>query len=132
MDISLNRAKWILGKKAGCKDIEIKVALETNKPKGHLVKPGPHVIVRYVLAQENGFIPGKDNRGKIAWIWEVRVGNLKDSHFNCSNTDGDSGKTAVINASGMDSLNIVYCDLDHCPLPKKGQSFENLKKIFGG
>lgn len=99
------------------KDVEIKVALENNKPKGHLVKPGPHVTLRYVLADERSvYTRGKENRGVVPWIWEVRVGELLDSHFNFSNTEGDSGKTAVINAAGMNALNVVYLDRDRCPL----------------
>lgn len=98
-------------------DIEIKVALENNKPKGHLVKPGPHITVRYVLAAEDGvYTRGKDNRGVVPWIWEVRIGELEAQHFNFSNTEGDSGKTAVINAAGMAALSVVYFDRARCPL----------------
>lgn len=100
----------------GARDIEIKVALENNQPKGHLVKPGPHITVRYVLAAEDGtYTRGKENRGVVPWIWEVRIGELEKGHFNFSNTEGDSGKTAVINATGMRSLKIVYLDRDRCP-----------------
>ncbi len=99
------------------RDVEIKVALENNKPKGHLVKPGPHITVRYVLAHTDGtYTRGKENRGVVPWIWEVRVGELEAQHFNFSNTEGDSGKTAVINAAGMNALSIVYLDRARCPL----------------
>lgn len=98
-------------------DVEIKVALENNKPKGHLVKPGPHITVRYILADEGGlYRRGKANRGVVPWIWEVRIGELEEKHFNFSNTEGDSGKTAVINAAGMAALNVVYFDRARCPL----------------
>jgi hypothetical protein len=98
-------------------DIEIKVALESNKPKGHLIKPGPHITVRYVLVCEAGiYTRGKQNRGVMPWIWEVRVGELAEGHFNFSNTEGDSGKTAVINAAGMDNLKVIYFDPTRCPL----------------
>ena len=94
-------------------DIEIKVALETNNPKGHLIKPGPHLTVRYVLAAaEAGYVRGRDNRGDIVWIWEVRAGVLEEAHFGFSNTPGDSGKTAVINAAGMAAMVPVFVDLD--------------------
>jgi hypothetical protein len=98
-------------------DVEIKVALENNKPKGHLVKPGPHITVRYVLADERGqYTRGKENRGPVPYIWEVRIGELEEGHFNFSNTEGDSGKTAVINAAGMNALKVVYFDRARCPL----------------
>jgi hypothetical protein len=101
------------------RDIEIKVALETNKPKGHLVKPGPHITVRYVLAHEKGiYTRGKQYRGVIPYIWEVRIGELENGHFNFSNTEGDSGKTAVINAAGMNALSVVYFDKARCPLSR--------------
>jgi hypothetical protein len=38
------------------KDIEIKIALEINKPKGHVVKVGYYLICRYVLVSEDGHI----------------------------------------------------------------------------
>lgn len=99
------------------RNVEIKVALENNKPKGHLVKPGPHITVRYVLANEDGrYTRGKENRGVVPWIWEVRIGELESQHFNFSNTEGDSGKTAVINAAGMNALAVVYFDRTRCPL----------------
>ena len=98
------------------RDLEIKVALETNKPKGHLIKPGPHLIVRYILAKENGaYIRGRKLRGDVVWIWEVKVGSLEPAHFSFSNTQGDSGKTAVINAEGMKSLVPVFIDPVRCP-----------------
>lgn len=111
----------LLGIGKGCRDIEIKVSLEGNKPKGHLVKPGPHLTVRYVLGSADGaYIRGKENRGDVVWIWEVRVGALGPDHFSCSNTEGDSGKTAVINAKGMEALDLIYCDIVHSPLSSKG------------
>ena len=111
----------------GTSDIEIKVALERNNPKGHLIKPGPHLCVRYVLADEDGtYKPGSANRGDVPWIWEVRVGHLEEMHFNFSNTEGDSGKTAVINASGMDALAPVFIDLARCPHSQNGKIYATL------
>jgi hypothetical protein len=122
----------LLGSAPGCKDIEIKVALEKNSPKGHLIKPGPHLTLRYVLADESGnYQRGKENRGNVAWIWEVRVGYLTDGHFNVSNTDGDSGKTAVINAAGLNALKVVYCDMDRCPLPPSGAAYREAAATVG-
>lgn len=110
----------LLCTKEGCGDLEIKVALETNKPKGHLVKPGPHMICRYVLGRGDGeYTPGKETRGDVVWIWEIRAGILREGDFNESNTPGDSGKTAVINAAGMSQLHPVFCSLAHFPAGKK-------------
>jgi hypothetical protein len=114
----------------GPTNIEIKVALENNSPKGHLIKPGPHITIRYVLGSPSGYKRGKENRGNVAWIWEVRVGNLREEHFNFSNTSGDSGKTAVVNASGLRSLDVIYCDFNRIPLSKKGKLYKNMKKLF--
>lgn len=121
----------LLGIGKGCADIEIKVALETNKPKGHLVKAGSYLTVRYVLgAQSGAYSRGKQNRGAVVWIWEVRLGSLDRSHFNFSNTEGDSGKTAVINARGMSVLGIVYCDLDRTPLSPEGRLYAELASLY--
>ena len=120
----------LLARSSNAKDIEIKVALETNKPKGHLVKPGPHLTVRYVLGDENGkYVRGTDNRGHVVWIWEIRVGNLEECHFSFSNTKGDSGKTAVINSSGMDALFPVFLDLPKCPYSPIGPVVRSLTKL---
>jgi hypothetical protein len=117
----------LLGSAPGCPNVEIKVALENNKPKGHLIKPGAHITVHYVLGDPTGaFLRGKENRGTVPWIWQVRAGWLRANHFSVSNTDGDSGKTAVINAAGMDALQIVYADLDRCPLARSGKAYAAL------
>jgi hypothetical protein len=100
------------------RNIEIKVALEDNQPKGHLAKPGWHLTCHYVLCSADGsFRCGVENRGCVPWIWLLRFGYLKESHFNLSNTEGDSGKTAVVNAQGMMNLEPVYFDPNLCPLP---------------
>ena len=75
--------------------LEIKVALETNRPKGHLPKRGHYLTFRYVLGDENGnYEIGK--RKNVIWVWEAKYGYLRDADFSISNTEGDSGKTAVV------------------------------------
>ena len=97
-------------------DIEVKVALETNKPKGHLIKTGRYLTCRYVLCDEDGSAQfDTANRGTVPWIWEVRCGVLERRHFSVSNTAGDSGKTAVVNKEGMDALKVVYLDGERLP-----------------
>ena len=105
-------------------NIEIKMALEANKPKGHLAKPGQYITCRYVLCGKGGsFTFDKSNRGVTPYIWELRCGYLEESHFNNSNTEGDSGKTAVVNADGMKALKVIYVDLDRAPLAKRGRIY---------
>lgn len=90
-------------------EIEIKTALEKNKPKGHLPKPGVYLTFRYVLANREGhYLRGRDNRGEAAWIWEVRLGELRIEDFALSNTPGDSGKTAVIRTEAFNRMTRVY------------------------
>ena len=89
--------------------LEIKVALETNKPKGHLPKPGTYLTFRYVLCgKDGGFSRGRDHRGDTAYIWEVKVGVLTKDDFDLSNTAGDSGKTAVVKTVSFDEMALVY------------------------
>lgn len=112
-------------------DIELKMALETNQPKGHLAKEGYYLTCRYVLCQSDGtLIIGKENRGTVPYIWEIRCGYLEDEHFNLSNTAGDSGKTAVVNAKGMESLQVVYCDLVRAPLSPRGKLYKSYEKLL--
>ena len=90
-------------------NIEVKIALDTNKPKGHLPKAGTYITFRYVLATKDGkFLRGKVNRGDTVYLWEGRVGMLSESDFSVSNTEGDSGKTAVITTKALDGMRVFY------------------------
>lgn len=93
--------------------LEIKVALSTNKPKGHLAKPGKYLTFRYVLTTAKGF--DRNQRGDVVTIWEARGGVLTEGDFSLSNTPGDSGKTAVITTSAFRKLSLVYFDKTVCP-----------------
>jgi transcriptional regulator with XRE-family HTH domain len=97
--------------------LEIKIALEGNMPKGHLPKPGAHLIFRYVLAERDGTY-SRGHRGNVVWIWEARLGELSEDDFNTSNTPGDSGKTAVVRAAALYQLTCVYYDRRFCPLAR--------------
>lgn len=93
----------------GAVNLELKVALEKNKPKGHLPKAGTYITFRYVLGTKSGeYVKGKDQRGDTVWIWEVKVGELTENDFSCSNTEGDSGKTAVIKTEVHNNMSLVY------------------------
>jgi hypothetical protein len=113
-----------------CKDFEIKVALETNKPKGHLPKPGPHLTVHYVLGDSEGrYTRGKKTRGDVVWIWAVRVGELELADFQVSNTPGDSGKTAVLSAAALAKLSPVFVSIEHCPHPVSGKNYREMELL---
>jgi len=121
----------LLADRLDAANTEIKVALEDNKPKGHLAKPGFHLTCRYVLADSSGnYVRGVTNRGAVVWIWELRAGRLELEHFNLSNTPGDSGKTAVVNALGMEQLQVVYCDLAFFPGSRSGRIFRQYEALF--
>lgn len=121
----------LLAQQRDAHDIEIKVALENNKPKGHLAKPGYYLTYRYVLCDSSGsFALGGSQRGDVAYVWEARFGYLEHSHFNISNTQGDSGKTAVVNADGMNRLAVVYCDLERCPYSKNSRLYQSYERLF--
>lgn len=98
------------------KNLEIKMALETNRPKGHLPKAGKYITFRYILADKYGnFKKGKTCRGDTVWIWEVKIGELKEEDFACSNTAGDSGKTAIIRSEVFNNMHLVYYNENHSP-----------------
>lgn len=91
--------------------IEIKTALETNPPKGHQPKEGYYITYRYVLTDEEGmYLKGTENRGDTVTIWEVKFGYLSSTDFSCSNTEGDSGKTAVIKTGSFNKMRLLYFD----------------------
>lgn len=103
----------------GGEHIEIKTALESNKPKGHLSKAGHYLTFRYVLGGPDGsFTPGKEHRGDVVCFWEVRFGHLTEADFDESNTPGDSGKTAVVKTSVLKAMERVYFDPRYFPLTR--------------
>ena len=115
----------LLPLKAPAVDVELKMALESNKPKGHLPKAGVYITFRYVLGDREGnFIRGKENRGNTAWLWEVKVGYIREDDFAISNTTGDSGKTAVIKTDVHNKMPLVYYDPRFLPYsPRKGGTY---------
>jgi hypothetical protein len=113
----------ILANSTNSKDIEIKISLEKNIPKGHLAKEGYYLTCQYVLVNDSfNFNPLE--RGEIVEIWEARFGYLEEKHFNLSNTPGDSGKTAYINKEGIEELKIIYVNLNICPYKKNSTIFK--------
>lgn len=115
--------------------VEIKMALNMNTPKGHLAKEGHYLTCRYLLIDDEGnSCIKKEDRPQAVRpvIWEVRTGYLTEDHFNISNTAGDSGKTAVINAAGMAALKVVYVDLEMVPGARRGARYSAYQSLFEG
>ncbi|WP_080506065.1 helix-turn-helix domain-containing protein [Halorubrum sp. BV1] len=109
--------------------IEIKVAMETYMPKGHLPKPGMYIAIRYVLAdRDKNYQCGE--RKDTAWIWEVRMGKIEADQFNKSDTEGDSGKTATFSAEALWNFDCVYLDPDLIPYSRYKDK-EALSKVQG-
>lgn len=91
--------------------IEIKTALLKNSPKGHQPKPGYYLTYRYCLTDNNGKrLVGHEDEWDTVTIWEVKFGYLNKEDFGCSNTTGDSGKTAVIKTSALNNMALLYFD----------------------
>ena len=88
--------------------IEIKVALNKNKPKGHLPKSGHYITFRYVLKEQS-------KNHKSVEVWEVKYGILDEDDFSLSNTAGDSGKTAVLRTNSLNQMHNIYFDPTLCP-----------------
>lgn len=107
--------------------IEIKTALEKNYPKGHQPKPGYYLTYRYCLTDEDGHKnKGEEAKWDTVTIWEVKFGYLKFEDFSCSNTEGDSGKTAVIKTDSLNAMKLLYLDTDIIPYR------HNEKKPYNG
>jgi transcriptional regulator with XRE-family HTH domain len=102
------------GKKDDVPGIEVKVAMEDNQPKGHLPKTGAYISVRYVLAERDKSYE-RGERNDTPWIWEVRIGEMKEEQFNESDTEGDSGKTATFSADALWGFDCVYFDPNLLP-----------------
>jgi transcriptional regulator with XRE-family HTH domain len=102
------------------KNVEIKIALDTNMPKGHLPKAGTYLTFRYVLCSKSGdYVRGKENRGDTVFLWEGRTGELAETDFAVSNTAGDSGKTAVIRNGAFDVMPVIYFVPEFLPYAAK-------------
>lgn len=96
--------------------IEIKTALKKNCPKGHQPKAGYYLTYRYCLTDENGNVAVDDEeRLDTVTIWEVKFGYLSSDDFSCSNTEGDSGKTAVIRTAVLNNMPLLYLNPDCVP-----------------
>lgn len=91
--------------------IEIKLALETNRPKGHLSKGkgGAYLTFRWVLCDNAGVFT-RGQRGDTAGIWEAKFGLLTEEDFDESNTPGDSGKTATVKSAVYNAMELIYYD----------------------
>ena len=115
----------LLPLKAPAVDVELKMALKNNKPKGHLPKAGVYITFRYVLGDSEGnFIRGRENRGNTAWIWEIKLGYVDEDDFSISNTTGDSGKTAAIKTDVHNKMPLVYYDPQFLPYsPRKDATY---------
>jgi len=66
---------------------------------------------------------GKDQRGATVWFWEVRIGVIRAEDFSISNTDGDSGKTAVVRTAVFNAMNLVFFDPKYCPHPMRNDTY---------
>lgn len=96
--------------------IEIKTALVKNSPKGHLPKVGYYLTYRYCLTDSEGNRDsGTEETRDTVTIWEVKFGYLREDDFSCSNTRGDSGKTAVIKTSALNKMPLLYLDTSIIP-----------------
>ena len=105
----------------GGMELELKMALETNRPKGHLPKAGNYITVRYVLGDNlANYVRGKESRGDTVWIWEIKTGTVGIDDFDISNTEGDSGKTAVIKNAVFNAMSVAYYDPVFCPYARRG------------
>jgi transcriptional regulator with XRE-family HTH domain len=97
--------------------IEIKMALESHKPKGHLSKAGHYLTFRYVLGYRDEPYDRK-TRGVVAYVWEVRFGYVRQQDFSESDTKGDSGKTAVIKTEILKKMERLYFDAAYFPMAR--------------
>lgn len=117
----------LIPQRNGLPDLELKVALGKNSPKGHLPKKGTYITFRYVLASPQG-VYERTRRGTTVWIWEVRVGKLDINDFAISNTEGDSGKTAVIKGQSFKNMTVVYYDPRFFPYAREWNNLKPLPK----
>lgn len=96
--------------------IEIKTALLKNSLKGHQPKSGYYLTYRYCLTDENGHrLECQEDLWDTVTVWEVKFGYLSEKDFSCSNTAGDSGKTAVIRTTSLNTMKLLYLDTELIP-----------------
>jgi transcriptional regulator with XRE-family HTH domain len=108
----------LLPVREGLPGLEVKTALETNRPKGHRAKAGVYVTFRYVLIRDGLYTRGRESRGDTVAVWEVKFGELDEGDFALSNTEGDSGKTAVFKAEAFNAMELVYYNPELLPYAK--------------
>jgi len=103
--------------KKSVEGVEVKVALDTNGPKGHLPKANWYITMRYVLVDSSkaGSWKSSDDRGDTVVVWEVKADRLEREDFAFSSTVGDSGKTAPIKTAAFNEMTVVYFDEKYLP-----------------
>jgi len=96
--------------------IEIKTAVGRNLPKGHHPKEGYYLVFRYSLTNIEGVnIENKSNNEEIITIYEVKFGYLTENDFLLSNTQKDSGKTAIVNTASLHNMTLLYLNTSCLP-----------------
>ena len=95
------------GRTCACSD-GINAATVPCPANGHLPKPGTYLTSRYVLGDKSGaFARGKAKRGDTAYLGETKAGVLTAEDFDLSNTEGNSGKSAVVKTTSFDAMALV-------------------------
>jgi hypothetical protein len=77
---------------------------------------------------------------KVRAVKDCRNGSFKKGEimtvegiYHCAlGLTGDSGKTAVINAEGMEALKVAYIDLNYCPFTNRSKNFKIYQNIIEG
>lgn len=101
----------------GLPELELKAALETNRPVSGPTIAGTYLVFRFVLVdRKTGYTRGADSRGDTVAVWEAKFGELSEDDFHASRAD--TGKSRVLRKDALDRMEHVYYNPDFLPYAK--------------
>lgn len=101
----------------GLPEVEVRAALETNRPVSGPTIAGIYLVFRFVLVdRKTGYTRGVDSRGDTVAVWEAKFGELSDDDFHASKAN--TGKSPVLRKDALDRMESVYYNPDFLPYAK--------------
>ncbi len=116
MQKASDQSPSLLPLRQGLPELEVAAALETDRPASGASTAGVYYLTfRYVLAGQDGtFTRGKESRGDMIVVWEVRFGEVAPEDFLRATRNGG----APLKKEALDGMELVYYDPELLPYAK--------------
>ncbi len=116
-------APSLLPLRQGLPELEVAAALETDRPASDASTEGIFLTFRFVLANRDGtFTRGKNARGEMVAIWEVRFGELEHDDFHVV-----GAAHARVRKDALEEMELVYYDPELLPYAKPTGAYARVR-----